>query len=200
MIKILVSDLGKVLLPFDTEPCWRRLLPRCAVGEAEARARFGALLAETGFGSGRVTGEEFHARLGDALGLELDYEAFCEAWSDMFWEDREVIALVHGAPVAERYLLSNTNVIHWDWIQRHYPHVLQGFDRLIVSHECGAEKPDPAIFEHVMALSGRPPEAHLFIDDIPAYVEGARRLGFDGIVHTDATALRAAFVERGLVG
>jgi FMN phosphatase YigB (HAD superfamily) len=198
MIEILVSDLGKVLLPFDTEPCWQRLLTRCSLEEAEVRARFGRLLAECGLGVGRVTGEAFHARLERDLGLTMPYPEFCEAWSDMFWEDAEVIELVRRAPVAQRYLLSNTNVIHWEWITRRYPHVLQGFDRLIVSQECGLEKPDPAIFEHVMALSGRPPEAHLFIDDIPAYVEAARTLGFDGIVHTDATALRAALAERGL--
>ena len=79
-------------------------------------------------------------------------------------------------------------------------HVLEGFDRLIVSQECGPEKPDPAIFAHVAALSGHAPAAHLFIDDIPAYVEGARRAGFDAILHTDAAALRTALTDRGLVG
>src|SRR5687768_10357520 len=149
MIEILVCDLGKVLLPFDTAPCWRRILARCALGEAEVRARFDALLGDTGFGVGRVTGEEFHACLGRELGLEMAYPAFCEAWSDMFWEDAEVIELVRRAPVAQRFLLSNTNVIHWEWITRHYARVLEGFDRLIVSHECRLQKPDPAIFEHV---------------------------------------------------
>jgi len=199
MIEILVSDMGKVLLPFDTGPCWQRILPRCRLAEAEVRARFGALLADSGLGVGRMTGEAFHARLEAELGLGMPYAEFCEAWSDMFWEDAEVIALVRAAPVAQRYLLSNTNIIHWDWIKQRHASVLEGFDRIIVSHECGWEKPDAAIFEHVATLSGRPPEAHLFIDDIPAYVEGARRAGWDAILHTDATALRVALAERGLV-
>lgn len=199
MIDVLISDIGKVLLPFDTAPCWQRILPCCTPAEAEVRARFGPLLAETGLGVGRMTGEAFHARLQQELGLSLGYAEFCEAWSDMFWEDAEVLALVRRAPVAQRYLLSNTNAIHWEWITRHYPHVVEGFDQVILSHECGWEKPDVAIFQHAVALSGRPPEAHLFIDDIPAYVEGARRAGLDAILHTDAAALRVALAERGLV-
>src|ERR1051326_5682288 len=123
MIEILVSDLGKVLLPFDTAPCWRRMLARCALEEAEARAGFGALLAESGFGVGRVTGEELHARAAQALGLAMAYAEFCEAWSDMFWEDAEVLELIRRAPVTQRYLLSNTNAIHWEWITRRYPQI-----------------------------------------------------------------------------
>src|SRR5436190_1516945 len=120
MIEILVSDVGNVLLPFDTEPAWRRMLVGCGMAEEgweEARARFRVLLAESGLGIGRIGAEAFHAQVVQSMGLTLSYAGFCEAWSDIFQEDAAVIDLIRRAPVAERYLLSNTNVIHWDWIR-----------------------------------------------------------------------------------
>lgn len=197
-IEVIVSDLGKVLLPFEVERVWEALNPHFGVTHAEARDIVQALFKETRFGTGGVEGPEFYRRMVERTGLKLPYEAFCVAWSDMFWEDHAVIRLVAEAPVAKRYLLSNINDIHWRFVQERYPHVLQGFDRLVASHEVGLEKPDPAIFEWVMRDSGYPAAAHLFIDDIAENVESARTLGMDGIVHTDSESLWRQFMRRGL--
>jgi glucose-1-phosphatase len=195
---VLVCDLGKVLLGFDHEPCWRAILAECDAGE-KARDAFRELFAESGMAIGRTDGEPFFARMAPRMGLRMDYPTFCRAWSDMFWEDEAVIALVRGARVDQRVLLSNTNVIHWDWIRARYPHVLGLFDQLFASHECGVEKPDPAIFRLVERSTGRTPAEHLFVDDIRENVDGALAVGWDAIHHTDAVALRAALMARGLL-
>ena len=197
-IQVLVSDLGKVLLPFEVERVWEALNPHFAVSHEEARRVVQALFRETAFGSGGVDGPEFHRRLVERTGLRLPYDAFCIAWSDMFWEDEAVLQLIARAPVEKRYLLSNTNDIHWSFIRERYPHVLQPFDRLVVSHEIGHEKPAPEIYEWVIRDSGYPAAAHLFIDDVPANVEGARAVGMDAILHTDSSSLWEEFVRRGL--
>jgi len=101
--------------------------------------------------------------------------------------------------VEQRVLLSNTNAIHWDWIRSQYAHVLELFDRLVVSHECGLEKPDAAIFRLVEEGSGHPPAAHLFIDDIRENVEGALAVGWDAVQHIDAARLERALAARGLL-
>jgi glucose-1-phosphatase len=197
-VSVLVCDLGKVLLGFDHEPCWRAILAECDAKEG-ARDAFRELFAESGMAVGRTDAESFFARVAPRMGLRMDYPTFCRAWSDMFWEEAAVIALVRAARVEQRVLLSNTNVIHWEWISARYPHVLGLFDQLFASHECGLEKPDPAIFRLVERASGRPPGEHLFIDDIRENVDGALAAGWDAIHHTDAAALRAALVDRGLV-
>jgi glucose-1-phosphatase len=197
-IQVLVSDLGKVLLPFEVERVWQALNPHFGVTHEEARKVVQALFQETRFGAGGVDGQEFYRHMVERTGLGLPYDAFCAAWSDMFWEDEAVIQLIAEAPVRKRYLLSNTNDIHWQFVRERFPHVLQRFDRLLVSHELGLEKPDAAIYEWVIRDSGYPPEAHLFIDDIAANVEGARAVGMDAILHTDSESLRREFVRRGL--
>jgi glucose-1-phosphatase len=197
-IQVLVSDLGKVLLPFEVERVWQALNPHFGVTREEAREVVRALFRETRFGAGGVDGAEFHRRLVERTGLRLPYEAFCVAWSDMFWEDQAVLRLIAEAPVARRYLLSNTNDIHWSFIQERYPHILQPFDRLLVSHELGLEKPDPEIYRWVIRDSGYAPEAHLFIDDIEENVLGARAVGMDAVLHTDSGSLWHEFRLRGL--
>jgi FMN phosphatase YigB (HAD superfamily) len=198
LVSVLVCDLGQVLLGFDTEPGWRAILAACDTGDAARRA-FHEVYIESGLALGRTDGESFYARVAPRMGLRMKYDAFCRAWSDMFWEEEAVIALVRAARVEQRILLSNTNVIHWEWITTRYPHVLDLFDHVFASHECGLEKPDPVIFRLVERASGRPPHEHLFLDDLRENVEGAVAAGWDAIHHTDAAALRTALAGRGLL-
>ncbi len=197
-IQVLVSDLGKVLLPFEVERVWEALNPHFGVTHDEARRVVQALFGETRFGAGGVDGEEFHRRLVERTRLALPYGAFRVAWSDMFTEDAAVIRLVAEAPVKKRYLLSNTNDIHWDFIQQRYPHVLRPFDRCLASHLLKLEKPDAAIYEWVIRESGFEAAEHLFIDDVPENVAGARAVGMDAILHTDAVSLWEELKVRGL--
>jgi putative hydrolase of the HAD superfamily len=196
-VRILVTDLGRVLLPFDTAKPMRLLAE--ASRHPDAIARLGAVVRETGFGRGEIDPEALFVRARDAMGLQVDFSAFCRLYSDMFSEDWATVALVRSARVEKRILLSNTNAIHWDWILANHGEVLQGLDHLCVSHEIGAEKPDPAVFRHVEALTGGRPEEHLFLDDIPAYAEGAAAAGWAAHVHTDSDALRAALEKHGLL-
>ena len=51
----------------------------------------------------------------------------------------------------------------------------------VFSHEVGVRKPDRPIFRHVESLSGRPAEEHVFVDDLPEHVAGARAAGWQAI-------------------
>ena len=95
MIQAIVSDLGQVLLRFDYEPGWEKILATC--DHPEARAQFRAVLRETRFGCGQVEPAEFFQRAAAAMRTRMSYEDFRVAWSDMFWEDEEVIELVRAA-------------------------------------------------------------------------------------------------------
>jgi glucose-1-phosphatase len=196
-IQAIVTDLGQVLLRFDTAPCWAKILAAC--GHPEARAQFHEVYTAARLGCGHTLPEAFFERAAAAMQLRMTYDEFCVAWSDMFWEDHEVIHLILQAPVRHRLVLSNTNAIHWSWIESRYDPVLAWFDRCLTSHECGVEKPDPEIYRVAMRHTGLPPEAHLFIDDLIENVEGARAVGMDAVLHTDAASLREQFQQRGLL-
>jgi len=65
------------------------------------------------------------------------------------------------------------------------------FERVFVSGELGLVKPNADIYEHVIAELGITPAELLFVDNKSENVEGARAVGGDGHVFTDAAGLEA---------
>jgi len=73
--------------------------------------------------------------------------------------------------------LTNTVEAHWTFLLKTYD-ILKLMDAHIVSYLEGAAKPDPAIYQMVVDryCNGGLPYFHT--DDLPEYVEAARRLGW----------------------
>jgi putative hydrolase of the HAD superfamily len=62
---------------------------------------------------------------------------------------------------------------------------------IVYSHEEGIEKPDAQIYERTCELLALPPGETVFLDDVEAYVEGARAIGMHAILYRDnAQAIR----------
>ena len=66
------------------------------------------------------------------------------------------------------------------------------FHAIVISGEVGMRKPDAEIFAHTLDLLGVESAEAVFVDDLPANVEAAERLGLVGVHHTsyDETAAR----------
>lgn len=58
------------------------------------------------------------------------------------------------------------------------------FDPLVVSCEIGILKPEPGAYQAVLERAQRPPADAVFIDDMPANIEGAQAVGIHGILYT----------------
>ena len=85
------------------------------------------------------------------------------------------------------YILSNTNSIHWDMALQDYfeykgLHLNDFFENVFLSHEIGAEKPDPAIFQAVLNGVGGEANDILFFDDSEKNCEGARDFGMQALL------------------
>ncbi|MEV7971850.1 HAD family phosphatase [Cellulomonas sp. NPDC089187] len=70
---------------------------------------------------------------------------------------------------------------------------------VVVSGQEGMVKPDPRIFQLTAQRFALVPEQTVFVDDSPGNVAAARNEGFDGVVFTGASALRAELARRGLL-
>lgn len=197
MIKTVIFDLGKVLIPFDFSLGYRAMEKFCCYPAAEIPKRIGATDLVHRFETGLVEPHDFVEQLSRILDLRVTYDQFCEIWSSIFLPDTLVPeSLLAG--IGERYrllVLSNTNAIHFEMVRQSYP-LLRHFDDLILSYEVKAMKPSPAIYREAIARAQCRPEECFFTDDIPAYVEGARREGIDAVQFQSCAQLEQELAAR----
>jgi glucose-1-phosphatase len=199
MIRALVFDFGNVVGYFDH---YRTLNRLASFTDLTPEAMYEAVcvseLAEA-FESGRLTAADFLSRLRVLCRLQCDEKVLSAACADIFWPNPEVCALVPGLRSRYRLLLgSNTNEIHARQFRRQFAAVLSHFHHLVLSHEIGVRKPRPEFFEHCQRLAGYPAAECVFIDDLPANIEGARACGWHGIVYTSTPDLHARLGELGV--
>ncbi len=178
----IVFDLGNVLIPFD----YNILIQRINKIKPELGNKFieyyrSNYSIHRDFERGFISEDEFVDKLLDVLEYRIDANTFCNYYADIFKVNEEVASLL---PILKNkcklFLLSNTDSIHQKYGWQKYD-FLKHFDKLILSHEIGAVKPEEKIYRAVEEASGYPSEEHIFIDDVDEYVEAAKKLGWDGI-------------------
>ena len=92
------------------------------------------------------------------------------------------------------YALSNNNPLLWRGTLRVSP-AIGLFDAVFLSFDIGRLKPDEATFAYVLRRLGRSAGDMVFVDDNPACVAAARRVGMDAVLFTAAPEA-AAQVDR----
>ena len=77
--------------------------------------------------------------------------------------------------------------------------VLRWFRDIVISGEVGVIKPDPRIYEIMLARFAIDPHRAVYIDDVAANAEAARPFGIHGIHFTTPGALRAELARLALL-
>ena len=177
-IAAIAFDLGNVLVKVDHLRFCRRLAAVAGWTPQEVYAAVFQTGLEPGYDTGRISSEEFHRRVQDHFRLDLPFPLFRQMWAEIFdpLEDMEAVA----ARLARRYplyLLSNTNELHFQYIQENYATLLSHFRALTLSYLVGSRKPEPQIFQALIREAGLPPAQILYTDDNPEFVEAARAHG-----------------------
>ena len=76
---------------------------------------------------------------------------------------------------------------------------LRWFHGIVISGEVGVIKPDPRIYEILLARFAIDPHRAVYIDDVAANVEASRPFGIHGIHFTTPKALREELVRLALL-
>ncbi|MFH1832028.1 MAG: HAD family phosphatase [bacterium] len=99
------------------------------------------------------------------------------------------------------YLLSNLSIDDLENFRQRkdFTDIFKHFDGLVFSSDVKAIKPEPEIFQKLLAMYNLKPEACFFIDDAEQNVKAAQKLGIDGIVYTDYKTVLNEFKERGIL-
>jgi putative hydrolase of the HAD superfamily len=185
-VRAVVFDIGGVLEitpPTGAAEKWEAALG-LAPGQLHRRLR--DIWAAGGVGA--ISEAEVHRRVGEILELdEAGVGAFmADVWNEYLGTlNTELVEYFRGLrPRYRTAILSNSFVGARERERGRY-----GFEELtdliVYSHEVGRSKPDPCVYELTCDRLGvRPPET-VFLDDVPAAVDGARLVGMRGVLFRD---------------
>jgi len=199
MVKTIIFDLGNVIVPFDFKRAYARIegLSPFAAAEIPLRLRGTDLVQR--FETGRVGAEGFVTEVSQILELKTTHEEFLEVFNCIFLPGALLPeALLIG--LRERYrllLLSNTNPIHFETIERAYP-LLRHFHDRVLSYQVGARKPSARIYEEALLRAAWDAGECVFFDDVAAYVDGARAAGIDAVQFQSAGQVEEELRRRGV--
>jgi 2-haloacid dehalogenase len=194
---VVIFDLGGVLIDWDPRHLYRKLF----LGDDAAMEDFLANVCTGDWNRDQDMGRSCAAaaRLlrarhpAKAELIDTYYARFDEMMAGPIHGSVEILYELHsrGTPL---YGLSNFSA-------ETYPLALRRFDfirllrNVIVSGEVRAIKPDPRIYQILFERCRIDPRRAVFIDDMPANVETARRLGVHGILFSGPDALRRELAE-----
>jgi putative hydrolase of the HAD superfamily len=133
------------------------------------------------------------------LGLTWGLQEFTENWVAFFTPNRPMeLSVASLKPLLKIWLISNTNAEHWAAVRARY-RVVDQLDGVVLSHEVGLRKPDPAIFQLALARAGVKPQEVFYADDLEQNVEAAKALGMHTFLYRFNDApFRAALEAQGV--
>jgi HAD superfamily hydrolase (TIGR01509 family) len=148
---------------------------------------------------GRISPRDWHLHLTKRLGTSLTFEEFSEVWNRAL-DPKPIHSEAFLHKLSKNYrlgLLSNTDPIHMSHEEARFP-FFRFFPIRIYSYQVGASKPDPIIYRQALHACKVGAEEAIYIDDVAAYAEAARRLGMTGIVFQSPEQLQTDLRNLGI--
>ncbi len=184
-IQTIIFDYGAVIFDIDFK---RTIQAFKDLGIADSDHIFGHLSQHKlfdEFDRGNITPAEFREELRKWINQPVSDQQIDTAWNQLLIGIHEgklaLLELVKSKYTT--YLLSNNNMIHYDWIQAYLKRECQlesidfYFKKTYYSQFMGMRKPDAIIFETVLKEQQLNPATTLFIDDSPQHIATAKSLG-----------------------
>jgi len=201
-IKVILCDLGRVLVDFNHETAARRISCFCAKTPQEIFRLFFDSPVTNAFEAGKISPRDFYLQVKEMLNLQLGYDSFIPIWNDIFTlsvKNREVYALMNRLRVNyQTALLSNINLLHYEYLQKNFP-VFDVFNKVFVSCHLGVTKPDKLIYQKVIEELGVTAEEIFYIDDRPELIQSAQGLCIKSFVFKDIPQLKRDLASVGVV-
>ena len=191
-IKNIIFDFGNVLFDIDLPRIDRRLSLLAGEQYDAARAQLQRNQIFDLYETGRLSTFDFLEAIRLAVHPPLPAEQVQLAWNSIFI-GMPAVRLQMLLQLRQHYkvfLLSNINALHAAWIADYMvrehgitEYESRYFDGVYFSHLIRLRKPDPEIYEYVLADAELNPEETVFFDDLEINVEGARQVGMHAVWH-----------------
>jgi putative hydrolase of the HAD superfamily len=195
---LFIFDMDDVLYDYDWRVRMAGMTELTGLPLDELRRRWwhdrGEWAAEAG---GFASPEEYLAAFEEAVGMPIDEEEWVRVRGAAMTAWPESLAAVRrAAELGQVTLLTNNGPLVAKHLATIAPDLVDLFgDHLFTSSDYGARKPDPAVFERVLAAYGVAAENAFFADDLQVNVDGAASIGITAHRFTTPPGLLAAIEE-----
>jgi len=189
VIKAVIFDWGGVLIENPTEGILRYCREVLGIGSGCMLAAYRKLIPY--FQEGKISEEEFWKGVRRRTGAKggMPVSLWLEAFEHSYVEQEDVFAVAHAlhGRGCRTGILSNTEKPARPIMERDSYRI---FDPVVLSWQVGSSKPQRRIFETLIETLRLNPQEILLIDDVEANIAAAKDLGLQGLLFTDAEALR----------
>jgi len=192
-MKNVIFDVGGVLLDWNPG----RVL-QSFYADASERERMKQLIFHHAdwleLDRGTMAEDELLQRIAERAGRPVpELNGLFEVVRDSLHPKQDTVALLgslsaRGVPL---YCLSNMPSKIYATLSQRFD-FWQHFDGIVISGDIRMVKPEPAIFRHLLERYGLRAGDTVFVDDLPANVEAAQRLGLHGVVFENAAQCELA--------
>jgi 2-haloacid dehalogenase len=198
-VDVVVFDIGGVLLDWSPDYLYGELIP-----DAREREHFLTHIANGEWNKQQDAGRSWSEAVAELSSLHPEHaewiEAYDKGWLKMvkgvFDDTVELITEIRAKKIPN-YALTNFSHEKWDVAKAAFP-ILAGFDGEVVSGVELTTKPDEKIYRILLERFDLDPARTFYTDDVQVNVDGARAVGIDAELFTDAGTLRRHLRERGL--
>lgn len=190
MKRVILFDLGKVLIDFDFSIALERLKKYTCCNAQEIMDFFRNSKVAQGWDKGTIREEEFYQAAKQTLGFSIAMEPFRQIWNEIFTVKREMVDF--ALSLKNRFqigILTNTNPWHIHYIREQYSWMRE-LRTQIASCEVGLLKPDPEIYRLAMRRLNAVPEEIVYVDDSEENVLSAQKIGIDSFLFRDMDRLK----------
>jgi len=139
--------------------------------------------------TGQLSPGDFRNAIRQLAGLNIPDQKIDEAWNALLLDIplHRIVCIEKLRSAHKVFLLSNTNLIHYQCFLKDFQNKFgyrdfnDLFHRVWLSFRLKLHKPDPAIFQFVLADAGILPNETIFIDDSEENVRAAELTGIKGL-------------------
>ena len=199
-IRHIVFDIGKVLVHYDPDLPFSRIIP-----DPEERKWFFGNVCTADWNIEQDRGRTWEDAEAELIALYPNHaesiRSFRRHWHEMVpYHYEDSVALMERLIDAghDVTLLTNWAADTFREARKRFP-FLEKPRGITVSGEIRAIKPDRAIYDHHATTFGIEPAAALFIDDSQKNVDGARAAGWQAVLFTDAATLENDLIRLGVL-
>lgn len=200
MIKNIILDVGRVLVHWEPEKAMRQLgfSEETVMAVSEALFQTGAWNEAD---RGARSNEEILAlMIENAPAYEKEIRLFWENVDQAIWQFSYAKDWIdemkkNGCKV---YILSNYGSWTYEKTKENALNFLSHVDGALFSYEVKQVKPEPEIYQSLLQRFLLIPEECVFLDDLPANIEGAKKAGIHGIVFESIEQAKEALKRYGV--